>query len=48
MRTSKRDLILDTAVGLIGDAGLAAAAVAHGKSAYASYLCELLERGKDR
>ena len=35
-------------MGFIGDAGLAAAAVAHGKSAYASYLCELLERGKDR
>lgn len=35
-------------MGFIVDAGLAAAAVAHGKSAYASYLCELLERGKDR
>lgn len=35
-------------MGFIGDAGLTAAAVAHGKSAYASYLCELLERGKDR
>lgn len=35
-------------MGFIGDAGLAAAAVAHGKSAYASYLCELLERGKER
>lgn len=35
-------------MGFIGDAGLTAAAVAHGKSAYASYLCELLERGKER
>ncbi|WP_291473168.1 glucose-1-phosphate thymidylyltransferase RfbA [Corynebacterium sp.] len=35
-------------MGFIEDAGLAAAAVAQGKSAYASYLCELLERGKDR
>ncbi|WP_297009354.1 glucose-1-phosphate thymidylyltransferase RfbA [uncultured Corynebacterium sp.] len=35
-------------MGFIGDAGLAAAADAHGRSAYAGYLRELLERGKDR
>lgn len=35
-------------MGFIGDAGLAAAADAHGKSAYASYLRELLERGKEQ
>lgn len=35
-------------MGFIGDAGLAAQADAHGKSAYADYLRELLERGRDR
>lgn len=35
-------------MGFLGDTGLAAAADAHGKSAYASYLRELLERGRER
>ncbi|AGP31649.1 glucose-1-phosphate thymidylyltransferase RfbA [Corynebacterium terpenotabidum] len=35
-------------MGLIGDDALAAAADGHGKSAYAAYLRELLERGKEQ